>query len=153
MKKAAVPKQQKEEIMNLSKLETFAVVESVTFEGTSVSVNPGTKVTSIVPSWGRMEVTSLEVSEGHLCATIADFPFEPLEGTGSLVEVLSLIGNQTKIIIVGDGFTISGRPESIKPIVRGFLGREVDKCFALQAEDDDEDEYININLKSLEKKE
>ena len=153
MKKAAVPKQQKEEIMNLSKLETFAVVESVTFEGTSVSVNPGTKVTSIVPSWGRMEVTLLEVSEGHLCATIADFPFEPLLGTGSLVEVLSLIGNQTKIIIVGDGFTISGRPEPIKPLVRGLLGREVDNCFALQAEDDDEDEYININLKSLEKKE
>lgn len=139
--------------MNLSKLETFAVIEVGTFEGASVSVNPGTKVTSIVPSWGRMEVTSLEVSEGRLCVSLEDFPFDPLEGTGSLAEVLSLIKNETRIIIVGDGFTISGRHESVKPLVRGLLGREVDNCFGLQAEDDDEDEYININLKSPEGKE
>lgn len=139
--------------MNLSKLETFAVVESVSFDGTSVSVNPGTKVTSIVPGWGRMEVTSLEVSEGHLCVTIADFPFEPLEGTGSLVEVLSLISNQTRIVIVGDGFTISGRPEPIKSLVRGLLGFEVANCFGFQDEDDNGDGNINISLKSPEGKE
>ena len=75
-----------------------------------------------------------------------------LLGARSLVEVLSLI-NKTNIIIVGDGFTISGRPEPIKPFVRGLLGREVDNCFGLQAEDDDGDDYININLKSPERKE
>ena len=77
MKKAAVLKTvEGGVVMNLNKLESIAVVESVTFEGTSVSVDPGTKVTSIVPSWGRMEVTSLEVNEGHPCVTIADFPFD-----------------------------------------------------------------------------
>lgn len=150
-KTADVPKQQKEETMNLSKFEKFSVAENVSFGDTTVSVNPGTKVTSIVPQWGRMEVTSMEVTEGHLCVSLCDYPFDPLEGTGSLIEVLSLIGPQNKIVIAGDGFTICGGIESIKPLVKGLLEREVGNCFAFKDEDDTGNGYINIRLKSPEK--
>ena len=151
---AAVPETAEGGItMNLSKLETFAIVECVSYDGASVSVNPGTKVTSIVPGWGRMEVTKLDVIDGHLQVSLEDYPFEPQEGAGSLIEVLSLIDNQTRIVIVGDGFTIRGCHEPIKPIVRGFMGYKVDNCFAFQDEDDDGDGSINICLKSTGEKE
>lgn len=139
--------------MNLSKLETFAVVERASYGGTSVSVNPGTKVTSIVPQWGRMEVAKLDVIEGHLCVTLEDYPFEPQEGTGSLIEVLSLIDDKTRIVIASDGFTICGCHEHVKSIVRGLLGYKVNNCFAFCDEDDDGDGFINICLKSPEEKE
>lgn len=139
--------------MNLEKLESLVYVEQAKYEGTSVSVNAGTKVTSVVPQWGRMEVISMEVTEGHLCVSLCDYPFDPLEGTGSLIEVLSLIGPQNKIVIAGDGFTICGGIESIKPLVKGLLEREVGNCFAFKDEDDTGNGYINIRLKSTEEKE
>lgn len=139
--------------MNLKKLETFAIVERTEYGVASVSVDLGARITSIVPQWGRMQVSSMKVSEGRLCVTLEDFPFEPLEGTGSLFEVLSLISSQSKIVIIGDGFTIRGNPDPIKSLMIGLLGAEVVHCSGFKDEDDPSNGFIKIRLKSTKGKE
>lgn len=153
VKKAAVPKTVGGgAVMNLNKLESIAVVESVTFEGASVSVNPGTKVTSVVPQWGRMEVASMGVIEGHLCVSLEDFPFDPLEGTGNLNELMSLVSGDTSVRVSGAGFAVEGTAGKVKPLVQELMSKAVDTCFGYR-DSEDGDGFIEIYLKSSKQEE
>ena len=138
--------------MNLNKLESIATVEQAEYENVKVSVDAGTKVTSVVPQWGRMEVASMEVIEGHLCVSLEDFPFDPLEGTGNLNELMSLVSGDTSVKVSGAGFTVEGMAEKVKPLVQGLLSQAVDTCFGYR-DDEDGDGSIEIYLKSSKQEE
>lgn len=153
MKKAAVLKTvEGGVVMNLNKLESIAYVEQAEYDNVKVSVDAGTKVTSIVPNWGRMEVTKINVIEGHICVSLEDFPFEPLKGTGNLEELMSLISGDTSVRISGTRFVVEGMAGKVKPLVQGLLSQAVDTCFGYR-DDEDGDGSIEIYLKSSKQEE
>ena len=138
--------------MNLSKLETFVTVEQAQYDNTIVSVETGTKITSIVPQWGRMEVTSVEAIEGHLCVSLEDFPFDPLEGTGNLNELMSLVSGDTSVRVSGAGFAVEGAAGKVKPLIQELMSQAIDTCFVYR-DAEDGDGSIEIYLKSSKQEE
>lgn len=138
--------------MNLNKLESIATVEQAEYDNVKVSVDTGAKITSIVPNWGRMEVTKINIIEGHLCVSLEDFPFDPLEGTGNLNELMSLVSRDTSIRVSGSGFAVEGTAGKVKPMIQELMSQTVDTCFGYR-DSEDGDGSIEIYLKSSKQEE
>lgn len=76
-KTAAVPKQQKEETMNLRDLTSIPIdIDVVMLNDVEITIPYKMSVMDIVPAWGELVVDKIEVYDRNLVVTLGDNPVD-----------------------------------------------------------------------------